>query len=58
MRLTVPMSRETQADRHAGRIIIDLAGLFDQDSLAGSQFMILCVDEFSQYTSPPNRAIP
>ena len=48
MRHAVPKSRETRADKRAGRVLIDLAGPFHVESLAGSRFAMLCVDDFSR----------
>ena len=48
MRHAVAMSTETRADKRAGRVFIDLAGPFHVESLAGSRFSILCVDDFSR----------
>ena len=49
MRHAVPKSTETQAEKRAGRVFIDLAGPFHVESLAGSRFAMLCVDDFSRY---------
>ena len=49
MRPSVPKSTEPRADKRAGRVFIDLAGLFHVESLAGSRFTMLCVDDFSRY---------
>ena len=49
MRHAVPKSTETRADKRAGRVFIDLAGPFHVESLAGSRFAMLCVDDFSRY---------
>ena len=49
MRHAVPKSTETRADKRAGRVLIDLAGSFHVESLAGSRFAMLCVDDFSRY---------
>ena len=45
----VPKSTESRADKRAGRVLIDLAGPFHVESLAGSRFAMLCVDDFSRY---------
>ena len=42
-------STETRADKRAGKIFINLTGPFHVESLAGSRFSMLCVDDFSQY---------
>ena len=49
MRHTVPKSTETRADKRAGRVFIDLAEPFHVESLAGSRFAMLYVDDFSRY---------
>ena len=49
MRHAVPKSTETRAEKRAGRVFIDLAGPFHVESLAGSRFAMLCVDDFSRY---------
>ena len=49
MRYTVPKSTETRADKRAGRVLIDLAGPFQVESLAGSRSAMLCVDDSSRY---------
>ena len=49
MRHAVPKSTETRADKRAGRVFIDLARTFHVESLAGSRFAMLCVDDFSRY---------
>ena len=49
LRHAVPKSTETRADKRAGRVFIDLAGPFHVESLAGSRFAMLCVDDFSRY---------
>ncbi|CAM9731476.1 unnamed protein product [Ascophyllum nodosum] len=49
MRHALPKSTESRADKHAGRVFIDLAGPFHVESLAGSRFAMLCVDDFSRY---------
>ena len=49
MRHAVPKSTETRADKRAGRVFIDLARSFHVESLAGSRFAMLCVDDFSRY---------
>ncbi|CAN0431803.1 unnamed protein product [Ascophyllum nodosum] len=49
MRHAVPKSTETRADKRTGRVFIDLAGPFHAESLAGSRFAMLCVDDFSRY---------
>ena len=49
MRHTVPKSTKTRADKRSGRVFIDLAGPFHEESLAGSWFAMLCVDDFSPY---------
>ena len=46
MRHAVAKSTETRADKRAGRVFIDLAGPFHVESLAGSRFSMLCVDDF------------
>ena len=45
----VPKSTETRAGKRAGRVFIDLARSFHVESLAGSRFAMLCVDDFSRY---------
>ena len=49
VRHAVPKSSETQADKRAGRVFIDLAEPFHVESLAGSRVAMLCVDDFSRY---------
>ena len=49
IRHTVPKSTETRADKRAGRVFIDPAGTFHVESLAGSRFAMLCMDDFSRY---------
>ena len=49
VRHTVPKCTETRADKRAGRVFIDLVGIFHVESLAGSRFAMLCVDDFSRY---------
>ena len=49
MRNAVPKSTDTRADKRAGRVFIDLAGPFHVESLAGSRFAMLCVDDLSRY---------
>ena len=49
MRYAVLTSTETRADKRAGGVFIDLAGPFHVESLAGSRFAMLCVDDFSRY---------
>ena len=49
MRHAVPKSTETRADKRTGRVFIDLTGPFHAESLAGSRFAMLCVDDFSRY---------
>ena len=49
MRHAVPKSTETRPDKRAGKVFIDLAGPLHVESLAGSRFAMLCVDEFSRY---------
>ena len=49
MRHAVPKSTETRAGKRAGRVYIDLTGTFHVESLAGSRFATLCVDDFSRY---------
>ena len=49
MRHAVSKSPETRADKRAGRVFIDLAGPFHVESLAGSRFAMLCVEDFSRY---------
>ena len=49
MKHAVPKSTETRVDKRAGRVFIDLAGPFHMESLAGSRFAMLCVDDFSRY---------
>ncbi|CAM9808817.1 unnamed protein product, partial [Ascophyllum nodosum] len=49
IRYAAPKSTETRADKRAGRVFIDLAGPFHVESLAGSQFTMLCVDDSSRY---------
>ena len=44
MKHAVPKSTETRADKRAERVFIDLAGPFHVESLAGSRFVMLCVD--------------
>ena len=45
----VPKSTENRADKRAGRVFIDLARPFHVESLAGSRFAMLSVDDFSRY---------
>ena len=49
MRHPVPKSTKTRADKRVGRVIIDLGGQFHVESLAGSRFAMLYVDDFSRY---------
>ena len=49
MRHAVPKSTETRADKRAGRVFIDLARPFHVESLAGSRFAMLGVDDFARY---------
>ena len=49
MRYAIPKSTEVRADKRAGRVLIDLAGPFHVESLAGSRFAMLSVDDFSRY---------
>ena len=49
MRHAAPKSTEARADKRARRVFIDLAGPFHVESLAGSRFTMLCVDDFSRY---------
>ena len=49
VRHIVPKSTESRAEKRAGRVFIDLAGPFHVESLAGSRFAMLCVDDFSRY---------
>ena len=49
VRHAVPKSTETRADKRAGRVFTDLAGPFHVESLSGSRFAMLCVDDFSRY---------
>ena len=49
MRNVVPESTEIRADKRAGRVSIDLTGPLHVESLAGSRFAMLCVDDFSRY---------
>ena len=49
MRHTVPKSIETRADKRSGRVLIDLAGPFHVESLAGRRFAMLYVDYVSRY---------
>ena len=49
MRHAAPKCTETRADKRAGRVFIDLAGPFHVESLEGSRFAMLLVDNFSRY---------
>ena len=49
IRHAVPKYTETRVDKCAGGVFIDLAGPFHVESLAGSRFAMLCVDDFSRY---------
>ena len=49
MRHAVPKSTETRADKRAGRVFIDLVVPLHVESLVGSRFAMLCVDNFSRY---------
>ena len=48
IRQTVPKATGTRADRRAGRIFVDLAGLFSEDTLAGNMYAMICVNDFSR----------
>ena len=49
MRHAVSKSTETRVDKRAGRVFVDLAGPFHVESMVGSRFAMLCVDDFSRY---------
>lgn len=53
MRYAVPNFTETQADRRAGRVFIDLAGIFHEENLVRSRFAMLCLDDSLLYKIAP-----
>jgi len=48
-RHAVPKSTENRAERRAGRLLVDLSRPFQETSLGGNRYAMLCVDDFSTY---------
>ena len=48
-RHAVPKSIDNRAERCAGRLFVDLSGPFQETSLGGNRYAMLCVDDFSRY---------